>query len=153
MKCYKHYERDAVSQCIECSKALCPECTSKYSKPLCDSCVVEWAKSNRIMLIKNLIIMSGVFIFMFSTIFSSEPFARRIVMSIIFSGIPWGWSFLNKITPNIFLFMPVIGWVIYFSIKFGASLVIGIFIMPFKLYQIIKGMNDAKSTILYASEN
>jgi hypothetical protein len=152
MKCYKHYDRDAVSQCIECSKTLCPECTSKYNKPLCDQCVIEWTKSNRLMLIKNIIIMIAVFIFAFSAIYVDAPIGDRFLMSLFFSGIPWGWSFLNKITPNIFLFMPLVGWLIYFGIKLVLSLFIGTIVMPFKIYQIIKGINDSKKMLMYASE-
>lgn len=152
MKCYKHYERDAVSQCLDCSKALCPECTSKYNKPLCDQCVIEGVKSNRLMLFKNIIIMITVFIFAFLTIYAEQPIADRFLMSLLFSGVPWGWSFLNKITPSIFLFMPLGGWLIYFVIKLVLSLLIGLIVMPFKIYQIIKGMRDSKNMLIYASE-
>ncbi len=52
----------------------------------------------------------------------------------------FGWQSLNKITPNIFLFMPVIGWVIYFVVKFVLSIIIGMFVAPF---QIAKKITNA----------
>ena len=42
-----------------------------------------------------------------------------------------GWKTLNMITPNIFLIMPIIGWVIFFLIKGALSLIIGMFVAPF----------------------
>lgn len=49
----------------------------------------------------------------------------------------FGWKALNVITPNIFLFMPVIGWVIYFSIKFVLSIIVGMFVAPFQIAKAI----------------
>ncbi len=42
-------------------------------------------------------------------------------------GLRYGWKVLTFITPSVFLIMPLIGWVIYFVIKFC----IAIFISPF----------------------
>jgi len=69
------------------------------------------------------------------------------------SGIPWGWSFLNKITPNLFWFMPVIGRAIYIFVKLMLSLLIGIFVTPFKIYQIVKALKDANDMEKYANMN
>lgn len=44
----------------------------------------------------------------------------------------WGWKALNRITPSMFVFMPVIGWVVYFVIKGLLALVLGMFIGPYK---------------------
>ncbi len=41
MKCYHHPDRDAVSTCSVCGKALCKECTDKYSPILCEKCHEE----------------------------------------------------------------------------------------------------------------
>ena len=43
----------------------------------------------------------------------------------------FGWKALNKIRPNVFLIMPVIGWFIYFCIKGILSVMIGCFVAPF----------------------
>ncbi len=45
-----------------------------------------------------------------------------------------GWKALNRITPNIFLFLPIIGWVVYFVIKISLSSFIGVFLLPIRLF-------------------
>jgi hypothetical protein len=45
----------------------------------------------------------------------------------------FGWQSLNKITPNIFLWMPLAGWAIYFLVKGLLSIFVGAFIAPFWL--------------------
>ena len=49
-----------------------------------------------------------------------------------------GWKALNRITPNVFLFLPIIGWVVYFAIKILLSSVIGIFLLPIRLFLNIR---------------
>ena len=49
-----------------------------------------------------------------------------------------GWKALNRITPNVFLFLPIIGWVVYFVIKIFLSSVIGIFLLPIRLFLNIR---------------
>ena len=41
----------------------------------------------------------------------------------------YGWKALSAITPNIFLIMPIVGWVIYFVVKATLSIVVGIFVI------------------------
>lgn len=43
----------------------------------------------------------------------------------------FGWRALNRITPDIFLFMSITGWIIYFVVKGMISVAIGAFIAPF----------------------
>lgn len=45
----------------------------------------------------------------------------------------FGWKTLNKITPDIFVFMPIGGWIIYFVIKFLLSIIVGAFATPIYL--------------------
>ncbi len=80
----------------------------------------------------------------------------RILLTVIFAGILWGilfamletdndailavallgcgffgWKALNKITPEVFLWMPIASWLIYFLIKGLLSILVGAFIAPF----------------------
>jgi B-box zinc finger. len=144
MKCSKHYERDAVSQCVDCGKALCPECTEKFNVPLCDQCALNRINADKQLLVKNSVIMIVLFVvgFLWS---GQEGFFQRILMGYFFAGIPWGWSILTKITPSMFLFMSWIGWLIYFLVKLMLSMLIGMFVTPYKIYKIIKGLSDAKA--------
>ncbi len=54
----------------------------------------------------------------------------------------FGWKALDKIQPRIFLFMPIIGWVIYVAVKGILSIFIGLFVAPFviskKLTELIQ---------------
>lgn len=145
LKCHKHYEMDAVSQCVDCGKSLCPTCTEKFSFPICDNCNLSRIGNDKSILVKNTIIMVALFIFGFYlSITGGSGFFMSLVGGYFFAGIPWGWSVLNKITPNIFLFMPIIGWLFYFLIKCALSLMIGMFVTPFKVYQVINGLKKAK---------
>ena len=152
MKCHKHYEMDAVSTCVDCSKALCPTCSEKFEFPICDNCNLARINSDRSLFIKNIAIMIIMFIIGFISYLDSGFFAA-LLFGYFFAGVPWGWSVLNRITPNVFLFMPVIGWVIYFFIKFFISLMIGMFVTPFKIYGIVKGLKQATENELYTKAN
>ncbi len=38
MKCFYHMNREAVSECVNCDKALCMECSLNASKGICQKC-------------------------------------------------------------------------------------------------------------------
>lgn len=149
LRCHIHYDREAVSQCNDCSKTMCPVCTNKYNNPLCDNCAIERIRANRSLLIKNTIIMVIAFIIGFSGGIDGG-LGTMLFGGLLFAGIPWGWSTLNRITPNIFLFMPIIGWLIYFGFKFALAMMIGVLVMPFKIYGIVKGLKEYAELENYA---
>lgn len=64
-------------------------------------------------------------------VFPNEGAAVLSIFSFIF--VYWGWKALNMITPNVFLIMPIVGWLIYFGVKLVASLFVGLFIGPYKV--------------------
>lgn len=43
----------------------------------------------------------------------------------------FGWRVLNMIQPDLFLWMPLLGWLLYFFIKFILAACIGFFVAPF----------------------
>lgn len=49
----------------------------------------------------------------------------------------FGWKALNKITPDIFLIMPIGGWIIYYVIKFILSVIVGVFVAPYVIAEKI----------------
>ena len=80
----------------------------------------------------------------------------RILLTVIFAGILWGilfamletdntfilaiallgcayfgWRALARLTPDVFLWMPIASWLIYFLVKGLLSVFIGAFIAPF----------------------
>jgi hypothetical protein len=60
-------------------------------------------------------------------------FSSYLLLFYISCGMVPGWKALSGITPNIFLIMPIMGWVLYFIIKALLALAIGWIILPFKL--------------------
>lgn len=56
----------------------------------------------------------------------------------------FGWKALDRITPNIFLIMPIIGWVIYILVKGALAFIVGMFIAPFKFAKKITEMIQKK---------
>lgn len=62
------------------------------------------------------------------------------ILSLIVVGVwaVFGWKGLSKIQPNIFLIMPIGGWVIYILIKGFLSIVLGIFIAPYQISKMIR---------------
>ena len=49
----------------------------------------------------------------------------------------FGWRFLNKITPDIFLVLSFWGWVLFFFIKLFLSVAVGVFVAPYQLSKMI----------------
>lgn len=151
MKCYKHYDRDVVSQCLDCGKGLCPECTDRWSFPVCDNCAQSRAGADKNSVRKQVLFMMVLFVLGFWYIFTStlaeESFGVSLIAGVVagymFASIPCGWGFLNRITPNIFLFLPLFGWLIYFFLKAVMALFIGWLVLPFAMYSSIKNYRNA----------
>ncbi len=61
-----------------------------------------------------------------------------IIMCLCF-GV-FGWKALNKIQPNIFLIMPIVGWLIFFIVKGVLSVLLGLFVAPFVISKKITEM-------------
>lgn len=49
----------------------------------------------------------------------------------------FGWRALNKIQPAMFVWMPLIGWVIYFYVKFILSAIVGVFVTPVVIFKFL----------------
>ncbi len=140
MNCYEHPIQPAVAQCPDCGKGLCAECASAYSVPICKNCNRKRINVEKGGIIKELALTFGFGILL------AVPFARwtneglsfHLIYNIIsyaipiyvFSGIVSGWKTLTSITPRVFLFLPIIGWVFYFIIKLCLSICIGLVMLP-----------------------
>jgi hypothetical protein len=71
--------------------------------------------------------------------------AMFVIISYCISSVVAGWKTLNRITPAVFLFLPLLGWVIYFIVKIVLSFYVGLVMFPvrtlyglFKLYRLRK---------------
>ncbi len=89
----------------------------------------------------------GSFYMLYSNSIIKNPMLKASDISkgiLIFQGFYFGaalvagWKALNRITPSVFLLLPIIGWVIYFAIKISLSFVLGIFILPIRLFLMVR---------------
>ena len=124
MYCYKHHNEDAVAQCSECSRGLCAECARKISPPLCVDCAKDYSREVKSEMVKNIAI--SIVFMIIGIILIKNP------LGFLLAGIPYGWSILNSITPDMFLWLSWVGWIVYFIIKLVLSYVIGLVALPIK---------------------
>lgn len=140
MNCYEHPIQSAVAQCPDCGKGLCAECASAYSKPICNPCNRSRINAEKSGIIKELVLTYGLGILL-GVLFArwtNRGLSFHLMYAIvsygisiyIFPGIVPGWKTLTRITPAIFLFMPIIGWMLYFIIKLALSLCLGLVMLP-----------------------
>lgn len=143
MKCVNHNNVDAVATCNTCGAGLCPTCASMYKPAVCTSCYDD-SVANRIGELKASLIKDGIFaviallVGLFLMWIGGISYAESWGFILFFAWIPFGWNFLNKITPNIFLILPMVGWVIYFVCKALLSMIVGIFVAPYVIWKKVK---------------
>lgn len=144
MNCFNHPNESAVGTCQDCKKGLCQNCATKYEISICNDCNSKRIQIEKTEIIKNLlaIIFIGGFLFLFNKSISKSQipvtFTQMLFSYYACCSIVAGWRFLNKITPQMFLFLPIIGWVIYFFVKLFISALIGFFVLPYILFRDIK---------------
>jgi len=143
MNCYNHPTQVAVAQCQDCGKGLCSVCATTYSIPICNFCNKSRIRAERGQIMKELLftLIFGVglaYLFGEVIFFKGASFSLKttvgyyIIYTYLFAGIVSGWKTLTSITPRMFLVLPVIGWLVYFVLKFCLSAVIGIVMLPIR---------------------
>lgn len=161
MNCYYHSQQEAVAQCSVCSKGLCSSCAPRISPPTCTVCYNSEVKSARSEIIKELLITFGfgailTFFLMRANIWGFDPEFRHInvytsfvLMTMVtlyaISGIVSGWKTLTAITPQVFLFMPILGWVLYFLVKLVLAFFVGLVMLPIRTVVSIIRLNKLKT--------
>lgn len=159
MNCFNHYDTIAVGTCQDCQKGLCQPCASKYSFPICSMCNGNRIKTEESKIKKELLLTYGFgIIFATITLFISPGdsdssavynfFLKSIVffwMAFTFASIIAGWKTLNSLTSGYFLFLPIIGWVIYFGIKLILAITIGWVMLPIRSFKNFRRLKELKS--------
>jgi TonB family protein len=148
LSCAQHTRAPAVAQCNSCQRGLCNECADAYEPPTCSSCAAGAFASERSDAIKQLLITGGLFLLgmWMGYGLGSDPrwappyprFFTSLLTGYVVASVPSGWRALSRITSRMFLFLPLAGWVFYFACKLGASATIGPFILPFKLWPLLR---------------
>lgn len=137
MRCHQHAERVVVATCNQCGRGLCGGCAERYNIPLCGYCAQAVIISEKSDITRSFI-ASLVLAFLALVLTSGAPVVSRIFLVYSFAGIPWGWRVLTRITPNVFLFMPIIGWVFYFAAKLTLASWVGLVALPIFVFKRVR---------------
>lgn len=149
MNCYNHPQETAVAQCTDCGKGLCHTCAATYTFPICTDCNNKRIRNEKTDIFKELFITFGfgiiVAYFNGKYIFFEGDFSHSLKSIIFyyifaiyaFSGIVAGWKTLTRITPAVFLMLPIIGWVIYFIVKLLLAFWLGLIMLPVRTFRNI----------------
>jgi hypothetical protein len=141
MNCINHPSEAAVSQCQHCGKGLCIECTNRFSTPICSECFSASRKKQKravvIEILLTFLIGLPVGIILGLLVNDSYKTPDNLWESHFFLiymglGLVAGWKTLTRITPQVFLFLPILGWVFYFLIKAIMSLFVGLVAFPIR---------------------
>ncbi len=156
MNCFNHSELTAVGFCQDCRKGLCSKCASKYTPPICSQCNSIRKSNVENTIYKELLVTFGFGIFVayfllnyLLSLASNAEFLGKIIIFIMlaytFSGTIAGWKTLNEIKSSFFLFLPLIGWLIYFVFKFCLSSIFGLIMLPIRTFKNIRRLHRLKN--------
>lgn len=132
MKCVAHIQREAESYCYFCKQPICGKCRDYLGA--CIYCAENTTKDVNREYVWTIILSICMTILGLYLEISEEGLffiivdniiVRLLITAICWAGVPFGWRAINRITPDIFLILPLVGWVIFFCIKFIISFFIG----------------------------
>lgn len=67
----------------------------------------------------------------YGILFAALQTDNTVLLGIVFIACGYfGWQSLNKITPNLFLWMPLGAWAVYYLVKGLLSIFVGAFVAP-----------------------
>ena len=149
MRCAYHTNEEAVATCNVCGKGLCQECANKITPPQCIGCFENNLKAEKSRIIRSLVIAGVISVLLF---FFGGSDQTNGLGHILLACLPFGWVALNKITPNIFLFMPIIGWLIYFLLKFVLAMVVGMVALPYSIIKTVVQVKKINEQLAWAEQ-
>lgn len=126
----------SVNSCSNCGRRLTVQEDKMFNPPTCITCAKEHVKK-----VKNEMTISILLSIVFMVV---GIILIRNIGGVLLAGIPYGWLLLNKLTSKFFLWLPVIGWLIYFIVKLVLSYFIGLIALPIKLVQWISQISKVK---------
>jgi len=145
MNCFNHPEEVAVASCIDCGKGLCRNCASLYQMPICNECNLKRVKNDKGNIIRVYLPSIVLFAAGLGIGISNGDFQMGFLLGYIFAGTPWGWKIVTFLQPRMFLFLPLIGWLIYFIIKVAFAVGVGLIALPIGFIKLIIGLVSARS--------
>lgn len=169
MKCYHHPDRDAVAYCGNCGRGLCSECSDRYDPVLCEKCAqeiisdqraedaVNLKKAKRTLKTLRIIMIVFAVLGVLGGILTLTSGSGKIsdVLSMVLGvplsiwfilGIPSGWRALNKAFDKLkfILIMPIIGWLIFYTLKLYLASFVGIVAFPIEYFKLRKLVKSAE---------
>lgn len=154
MNCMQHVSLPAVATCQKCGVGLCQQCASKYTPPICDSCVAANYRKRKsgyvVSFIASVVIAlltMGICVYAMLTtqpdsVALQPEYRLRLIGVITFYGVlfgcfPQGWAGLTSITPKMFLTMPCLFWYFFLVIKAGLALFVGPIFLVVRIVQFV----------------
>lgn len=144
MQCFYHQDREASAICSDCGKGLCAQCAAVFDPSVCPSCASARSSANTTgeiikIMVKSAVFFAISFVFFYLVVSHTESqvdTSGLVMMSIIASGIPWGWGLISRIFPysaggNV-SFM-----VCFYLFKLIAAYLVGIFVMAWNIIKIL----------------
>jgi hypothetical protein len=144
MRCHEHPGSDVTATCRECGRGLCATCARAYNIPLCAGCARSMITGEKSDITRSLAI-SLALAFVALVFTSGAPVGATIFAMYSFAGIPWGWRVLTRITPNVFLVMPLVGWLFYFAVKLTLANWVGMVALPIFVFKRITRWRELKA--------
>lgn len=157
MKCISHNHVDAVWQCNTCGWWLCAECMKNFTKPICPSCNHQWWESRKkeILWLKTRLPFYAIGIGFLITLLNSSNMRGASDLTYItfwgFASIIWIFIYfwwiwindLNKDTITIRTNEGIVPILIGKVFKLVFSWMIGLFVWPYKIYQLRKEYKES----------
>ncbi|MFV0592152.1 MAG: hypothetical protein ACK5M7_12270 [Draconibacterium sp.] len=146
MNCINHPSESAVSQCQVCGKGLCTDCTNKFSKPTCSECFSASRKKRKRAIATEILLtlLIGFPVAVILDLLVNDTYKTpdsfwesRFFLIYMGLGLVSGWKTLTRVTPQVFLFLPILGWVFYFLVKTILSLFVGLIAFPVRMIRNI----------------
>lgn len=165
MNCFYHPELIAVAVCQDCARGLCSGCASKFNIPICFQCngIRVRKEQGRIRKEFNQYITAGILMLLFMIFvlyILLQSLSQGDNMEEIATYIGWGiavcmfvyygpsmvagWKTLGSLTSRGFVGLPIIGWLIYVSLKLMMASLIGPVMLPVRVYKNIKRLDELK---------
>ena len=136
MNCITHRNKEIVRYCKTCGAPICDVCNSQFDG-ICADCAQKEVNRGIREVVERIGFgvvggTIGLLIVIWAIISGETPdvsFPKQLLayllLIIVFAGAPYGWNALSMITSKFFLFLPIVGWVIYFFVKLQLAFMIG----------------------------
>jgi hypothetical protein len=133
MKCYKHEGLDASASCQACGRAMCGECTKRFTLMMCEGCIIENNNVVKNRLIRGFVV-SGLFFVLGIVlgVMNDYGIGQTVVMGYGLFGAYWSYQLLSKFIQG-GMPMPLLKGIL--------ALFTGMFVAPFKVFFDIRELN------------